>query len=396
MQTSGPTVKTSKLPAGVVAVGVVSFFNDIASEMVVPLVPILLTTSLAAGPLALGLIEGVADFVAALLKLWSGRLSDVLGGKRKPLTVAGYAVSNIARPLIALAGSWWHVLIFRSIDRVGKGLRTSPRDALIADLTEPEQRGRAFGLHRMFDNGGAFLGAVLASFLLGSVGLTPIQVVWVSVAAGAMALIVLIVAVREPAKPFIVGPMTELSWRTLSPRLRLYLGVLGVFALGRIPETFIMLLAHVRGWSPAKALALWAAYSLAKSLAAYAGGAMADHYGKRRLLLLSWFAQAGCLAFLAFADGGIPFIVAVLLFGVALGGGEGTERAVVSLFADATQLGTAFGWYNLLTGVVAVLAGALLGGLWQWFGQTTALATAAFITLIAACGVIALRPQAKS
>ena len=150
-----------RLPRTVIALGLVSLFNDLASEIVVPLIPILLATVLGAGPVALGVIEGVADAVAAFLKLWSGRRSDALGGRRKGLTLAGYLLSNFARPLLGLAGSWATVLLLRSVDRVGKGLRTAPRDALIADATPPQIRGYAYGFNRALDNGGAVGAACL-------------------------------------------------------------------------------------------------------------------------------------------------------------------------------------------------------------------------------------------
>ncbi|MDP3281104.1 MAG: MFS transporter, partial [Nitrosomonas sp.] len=155
-----------QLPRTVVVLGLVSFFNDFASDIVVPLIPILLATVLSAGPIALGLIEGVADALACFLKLWAGRHSDVMSGRRKGLALSGYMLSNLARPLLGLAGSWVTVLLLRSVDRVGKGLRSAPRDAMVADATPPHIRGYAFGFHRALDNAGAVAGALTAAAIL--------------------------------------------------------------------------------------------------------------------------------------------------------------------------------------------------------------------------------------
>ncbi|MBU2823056.1 MFS transporter, partial [Acidithiobacillus ferrooxidans] len=179
------------LPLTVLVLGLVSFFNDLASEMVVPLIPVLLATILAAGPVALGLVEGVADTVASFLKLWSGRHSDLIGGRRKGLTVIGYTVSNLARPLIAVVGSWPALLLVRSIDRMGKGIRTAPRDALLADSTPPERTGFAFGYQRAMDNGGALLGALVAAAVLHFSGIPLEDVILLSAIPGAVAILLL-------------------------------------------------------------------------------------------------------------------------------------------------------------------------------------------------------------
>src|SRR3954451_17172755 len=186
-----------KLPRTVIVLGLVSFFNDFASDIVIPLIPILLATVLAAGPAALGLIEGVADAVASLLKLWSGRHSDAMSGRRKGLAVAGYTLSNIARPLLGLAGSWPMVLLLRSIDRMGKGLRSAPRDALVADATPAHMGGYAFGFHRALDNGGAVAGSLAAAAVLAWSGLSLSEVILWSAVPGFVAVLLLGAGVRE-------------------------------------------------------------------------------------------------------------------------------------------------------------------------------------------------------
>src|SRR6185437_5861900 len=261
-QTSTPM----RLPRTVIALGLVSMFNDLASEIVVPLIPILLATVLGAGPLALGVVEGVADAVAAFLKLWSGRRSDALGGRRKGLTLAGYLISNLARPLLGLAGSWGVVLLLRSVDRLGKGLRTAPRDALIADSTSPESRGYAYGFQRAMDNGGAVGGSLFAAAVLAwsHVGLT--NMILLSAIPGFAAILCLAAGVKEPPAPVRRPLPPPLGFSMLSAPMRRYLTVLGLFTLARASETFILLLGHDRGASTVDLLLLWAALNFAKAL----------------------------------------------------------------------------------------------------------------------------------
>jgi hypothetical protein len=205
-----------RLPRTVIALGLVSFFNDLASEIVVPLVPILLATVLGAGPVALGLIEGVADAIAAALRLWSGRRSDQLGGRRKGLVLAGYALSNLVRPLLALAGSWMSVLVLRSLDRVGKGLRTAPRDALVSDATPAAMRGYAYGFQRALDNGGAVGGSLIAAGVLAwsTIGLQ--QMILLSVIPGALAVLCVVFGVRTTPSPS-APPLLDEEGRTTPP-----------------------------------------------------------------------------------------------------------------------------------------------------------------------------------
>jgi hypothetical protein len=210
-----------KLPRTVLVLGFVSFFNDLASEIVVPLIPILLTSVLGAGPVALGLIEGVADAVAAVLKLWSGRRSDLMGGRRKTLVVAGYALSTLARPLLGLAGSWITVLLLRSVDRVGKGLRTAPRDALVADATAADIRGYAYGFHRALDNAGAVGGSLIAAAVLAFSAVSLPQMILLSAIPGFAAVLCLMLGVRE-ARPAGAGSGSAAHAPTTPPAAQAY------------------------------------------------------------------------------------------------------------------------------------------------------------------------------
>ena len=396
-----------RLPSTVIALGLVSFFNDLASEIVVPLMPILLATVLGAGPVALGLIEGVADAIAAALRLWSGRRSDQLGGRRKGLVLAGYALSNLVRPLLALAGSWVSVLVLRSLDRVGKGLRTAPRDALVSDATPAAMRGYAYGFQRALDNGGAVGGSLIAAAVLAwsTIGLQ--QMILLSVIPGALAVVCVVFGVRttpSPSAPPLLGkegrtPTTPspsapsllekegsgaaalppLRWSALGVPMRRYLAVIGLFTLARASETFIVLLGHQRGASTVELLVLWAALSLAKSITATQGGKLADRLGCIAPIALSWTALAVGFVLLAVLPGQAALWVVTIGYGLFAGLGEGAERALSGDFSQERERGTAFGWYNLMLGLFAVPAGVMFGGLWQVFGAPAAFATAGLL-----------------
>jgi Major Facilitator Superfamily len=251
----------ARLPASVVVLGWVSFLNELSSQIVAPLIPLLLATVLGAGPVALGLIEGFADAVASLLKLWAGRRSDVLGQKRKGFIVGGYGLSVIARPLIGLAINWPMVLLLRSLDRAGKGLRGAPRDALVADATPKQLQGRAYGLNRALDYAGAVGGSLIAAAALTYVSDKISTIIFLSVIPGVLALLLLVFVVQDvPAlatdqKQKVVPP---LRWSALSAPSRRFLAVLIVFSCSRASESFILLRAHELGMSTVMVLLLWA------------------------------------------------------------------------------------------------------------------------------------------
>lgn len=372
------------LPRAVVALSMVSFLNDLASEMVIPLLPILLASVMHAGPVALGAIEGVADAVASFLRLWAGRYSD-RSARRKPLTLLGYALSNSTRPLFGLVGTWTGVLVLRSVDRVGKGLRSAPRDALIADTTAPAIRGYAFGFHRAWDNAGAVLGGLCAAAILAWSTSSIKDVMLWSALPGALALILLVFGVAEkPANP---GPQIKpplLRWQNLSLSLRRYLYVLGMFTFARASETFIILRGHELGISPVLLLLLWVSLNLAKAITSTWGGKLSDAIGQKRVMLISWYGYS--VAFFAFtqiASAGGLWIVTVF-FGLIAGFGEGAERALISLYAQDRERGGSFGWYYFTTGLAAIPAGLLFGGVWAWLGAAGAYAFAGLLALISA------------
>jgi MFS family permease len=390
MRSRASAISIDRLPRSVVVLGLVSFLNDIATEMVVPLVPILLATTLAAGPWVLGLMEGFADSVAAFLRLWAGRRSDASGGQRKPLAIAGYTISNFARPVLGFATNWMQVVVLRAIDRIGKGIRSAPRDALIVDLTLARLRGRAFGLHRAFDNAGAVLGALVGAAVIYETAASLSQIVIYSAIPGFLGVILLAFAVPEPATPRAgsAAPIKLMSWRQVSAPLKRYLWVLALFTFARIPETFVILRAHELGAGAVKALLLWAALNFVKSIAAYWGGRISDRYGKLRLLIPGWTLHAAAMLGFCIVDDFAALVMVSLFFGLAAGSTEGIERALLGDHADEQDRGTLYGWYYAFLGFTAVPAGVGFGFLWQWLGAPVAFAAAAAFALAA---VVTLR-----
>jgi MFS family permease len=380
------------LPRGVVVLGLVSFCNDLASDIVIPLVPVLLATVLAAGPVALGAIEGVADAVASLLKLWAGRRSDLRGGRRKRLVVAGYAISNVARPLLALAGGWGTVLALRAADRVGKGIRSAPRDAMIGDLAPPGRAGAAFGLQRALDNAGAVLGALVAAAAIAWLQTDIATIILASAIPGALAVALLAFGVRDVPTAHAAGAASivaraappPLAWSLLSPLTRRYLGVVGVFTFARTSETFVVLRGHGIGLATAELLVLWAAMQAAKIATAYGGGVLSDRLGRRGVMIVSWTALVPAFALLAFADTRVALWLAAIALGAVSGLAEGAERALIDDLAAPGERGTAFGWYYLVTGLAAIPAGLAFGLLWAAFGAGVAYGYAAALAALSA------------
>jgi len=375
-----------KLPATVIAIGLVSFFNDLASEMVTPFIPILVATVLGAGPVILGLVEGVADAAASFLKLWAGRYSDVKQGRRKRLMVFGYGLSNLARPLLGLVSSWGALLLLRSLDRAGKGLRDAPRDALLADSAHAGIHGLAYGFHRAMDNAGALGGTLLAVAALSWFHWQVGEVILWSAVPGALVLLVLIFGVREPSRQHIEQEVQRvpLAWSKLTPNMRRYLWVLVLFTFARASESFILLRGHELGMSLVQVLLLWATLNVCKSVASLPGGNMADRFGKRRITIISWSGYAISFVMLGLVEHGNALWFATVLYGSLIGFGEGSERALVSLYADERERGTAFGWYHLAVGISAIPAGVLFGAVWHYWNAGMAFLFAGLLSLLSA------------
>ncbi|KPJ95635.1 MAG: hypothetical protein AMJ53_02400 [Gammaproteobacteria bacterium SG8_11] len=370
------------LPRTVVILSLVSFLNDAASEMITPLLPIFLTAVLGAGPLVVGLVEGVAEATASILKLISGRLAD-RGWNAKGLVVGGYGLSNTARPLIGLAFGWAWVLVLRFLDRVGKGLRTSPRDALIAASTDSHLRGRAFGFQRALDHGGAVVGPLLAFMLLGW-GLDLHHVFLLSVVPGVLVMLLLWFGL-PPTPPIAAeAPIAiPLGWRGVDARLRALIIAAGGLALATTPEVFLVLWAQARGLEIVWVPLLWAAASAVKVVVAIPGGHWSDRFGRLPVLVVGWGARILILIALGLtATGDLTIWLLFLAYAGSLAFTEGAERALIGDYAPVGQKATAYGVYHMISGLLALPGALLFGALWQWFNATTAFMTAAGLTTL--------------
>jgi MFS family permease len=370
------------LPRTVVILGVVSLLNDAASEMITPLLPIFLTATLGAGPAIVGFVEGLAEATASLLKLVSGRLAD-RGMSAKGLVVGGYTLSNAGRPLLGLAAGWLAVLLLRFLDRVGKGLRTAPRDAFIAGAVGAAERGRAFGFHRSMDHAGAVIGPLLAFGLLAAHADLQ-QVFLASALPGALVILLLVLGLpSQPSAPAALAP--SFRWSALHRRLRAMILASGVLALASVPEVFVVLWATQAGMSVTWVPLVWAAASLAKMLIAMPAGVLSDRLGRLPVLLGGWSARVAVLLLLAFAQpGALGVWILFIAYSATLAITEPAERSLIGDHADERERGTAFGLYHLTGGLLVLPGAVIFGSLWQAFGSGMAFATAAAVTGIAA------------
>ncbi|MBK7877064.1 MAG: MFS transporter [Planctomycetes bacterium] len=386
------------MPRNVVALGVVSLFADAAGDMIAPLLPVFVAGLAGGGPLALGWIEGIADALSSLLKLLAGAWSDRLR-KRKGLVVVGYVLAALARPLMALAGAAWHAGAVRALDRTGKGLRTSPRDALLAAAVEPARRGEAFGLHRAMDHAGAVIGPLVAVLLLSVFAFEVREVFWVATIPGALSVVVLLVWVRDEdaieAPPRSAEPLKPLPSRAM---LR-FLGPLAVFTLGNASDLFIVLRASeslgVNGSILALPL-LWLALHVVKLTSSLYAGRLTDRLGARPLILAGWVVYAAIYGGLAFAGDAWVVVVLSILYGTYHGLTEGAEKALVAELSLPEERGAAYGWYHLVLGVCALPASVAFGFLWQRFGSASSFLTSAALALVACALLLAARPNARA
>ncbi len=396
-----------RLPRNVWVVTLTSFLTDISTEMITNLLPLFLFSVLGVRTSVIGLIEGVAETTASLLKVFSGWLSDRIG-RRKVLAVLGYGLSTAAKPFLYWATSWWWVLGVRFADRVGKGLRTAPRDALVADSAEGEHRGLAFGLHRAGDTAGAVVGIGLALAVLSAVGRQGAldqrvfqSVVLISVVPAVLAVVVLALGAREPRG---MGPsptMLSLSLRGLDRRFLLFLGVVLLFTLGNSSDAFLILRARSVGLSVSAVLGLMIAFNLTYALMSSPAGALSDRVGRRRLLVGGWLLYA--LAYFGFArlTVGWQAWLWMAVYGIYYGMAEGAARALVADLVPAERRGTAYGIYHAAVGLAAFPASLVAGilwqgvGRWQGFGPSAPFLFGAALALLAALLLAALPIGAK-
>ena len=384
---AAPNPRGSLLRGNVLWMSVVSFLNDAASEMIYPLLPIFLTGVMGAGAAFLGVIEGVAEASSSLLKLASGVFAD-RSGRRKGLVAWGYGIAALARPLIAVATMPWQVLAIRFSERVGKGLRSAPRDAMLTESVPEEVRGAAFGIHRAADHAGAVAGPLLASALLLLMPGRMREVFAFALVPGLITLAVVLLKVHDPrgkAPPPPAETRAPLPpFSALGPVFPRYLGVLVLFALGNSSDAFLLLRARDLGVAVALIPLLWAALHLSKVVWSVIGGRMSDALGPRRTIVAGWLVYAAVYGGFAAASAEWHVWALFLVYGLFFGLTEASEKSLVAAFAPAELRGSAFGWYHAVIGVSALVSSILFGVLWQSFGSATAFLVGAGLALAAA------------
>lgn len=399
-----------RLPRNVFAISLVSLLNDASSEIIYPLLPVFLSLTLGASPGIVGLIEGTAESISSLLKLLAGHFSD-RHGKRKVFVVFGYVLSSFTRPLLAFAGSWFQVLGLRAADRVGKGIRSAPRDAMIADNVRIEERGLAFGFHRAMDHTGAVIGPLLGYLL----------VLWLaadrnaptardfnkifllaSIPAFASVLVVSFF-VRESyqkvAAPDELKQPAPLSLRGFDSNFKRFLLLVALFTLSNSSDAFLLLRAQSKGVSIAAIPLLWAMLHVSKVVSSIFGGDLSDRLGRRRLIVSGWILYAAVYAGFAFVNNAISVWILFLIYGIYFGLAEGAEKALVADLVRPDQRGTAYGLYNLAFGITVLPASLMMGGLWDWRGPRTAFLVSAILGATAALLLMLLvktRKQAEA
>jgi MFS family permease len=427
MATTTTNPERPRLGRNVVVLGGVSLLTDVASEMAYPLLPVFLTTVLGAGATALGAIEGAAEAVASLVKLGSGWLSD-RRRRRKPLVLGGYALASAVKPLIGLAATAGQVMAIRVADRVGKGIRTPPRDALIADSVAPEIRGKAFGFHRAADNLGAVIGPLLAFAVLRfAPGASLREVFFLTAIPAALSVALLAAGVRETARREVAGaaagagavgrpvaaeaagaamaagepaaavpvPASTAPGAAAGPggaaglgtRFWWLLAVLFVFTLGNSSDAFLLLRAARLGVAPALVPVLWALLNLVKSVSNVPGGALSDRFGRRPLLIAGWAIYAAVYLGFGLAAAAWQVWALFAVYGLYFGATEGAQSALVADCAPAARRGAAFGLYNLAIGIGALPASLIFGVLVDRAGARAAFTFGAGMALAAAVAV---------
>ncbi len=396
--------------------GAVSFFTDVSTEMIYPLLPVFLAGVLGANASFIGAIEGAAESTASLLKVVTGWWSDKIG-RRKPLVVAGYAIASFVRPFTALAQTATQVLAIRVTDRVGKGIRTAPRDALLADSAHPEARGRAFGFHAAADNAGAVLGPLIAFLFLkiqgvqsleGTKGLIPRDeqairnVFWLASIPALVAVVVLVIVVREVPRTGtgdrVAAPSggasggADVSTR-LSRRFWAYLVVILLFTLGNSTDAFLLLRAHQLGVPLALAPILWALLNLVKAATGTYGGHLSDSLGRKPLIVGGWLLYAAVYFAFGRATAAWHAWALFAVYGIFYGMTEGTEKALVADIVPRARRGSAFGWYNLAIGLGALPASLIFGAIWDRAGAPSAFVFGATLALVAAVLMAFVAPR---
>lgn len=382
--------QSGSLPRPVWLLGWVSLLNDAATEMIYPLLPVYLSRVLGVGAVSLGIIEGVAEGVNSVLKVLSGRLSD-RWSRRKPIVIAGYALSSFARPFIAITAQWTQVLAIRVLDRTGKGIRGAPRDAMLAAFTTPETRGRVYGFHRAMDHAGAVVGPLAATaFLLAWPGeyraLFALTIIPGVLAVWMLFRVPEVARERPPSDRrdrSIGGAMPKRFWGLMA--------IILVFSLGNSADAFLLLrLSTVLGHDAYLPL-LWSSLHVVKASLSTHGGALSDRVGRKAVIAAGWSVYAIVYVGFAVADSAVWLVTWFLAYGIYFGLAEGTERALVADLTPADRQGTAFGYYNAALGIGALLASVVFGVLYQRFGHAIAFGAGAGLATLAAVLLLLLR-----
>jgi len=380
-----------KLGRNVLALGTVSFFTDVASEMMYPLLPVFLASVLGASASFIGVIEGAAESVAALLKLASGWWSDRVQS-RKGLVLVGYVIASVIRPFTAATHTAAQVLGIRVTDRIGKGIRSTPRDALIAESVDPSIRGRAFGFHAAADNAGAVVGPLIAFGVLYAWH-TPLRTVfWLTAIPGALAVLVLWIFVRDVPHAVAHTERPHMFGADLPSRFWGYLAVVFTFTLGNSTDAFLLLRASQLGVPVALAPVLWALLNFVKSTTGTHGGGLSDKIGRRPLIIGGWLLYSAVYLAFGLAHSAWQAWVLFAVYGVFYGMTEGTEKAMVVDMVPSQRKGTALGWYNLAIGIGALPASLMFGAVWDRAGAPAAFALGAALAFIASVGIMFVRP----
>lgn len=397
--------KVRQLPRNVWAVSLTSFLNDISSEMVINILPLFLANVLGVRTSIIGVIEGVAEATASLLKVFSGWLSDKLGG-RKWIAVAGYGISTLSKPFFYIANSWGMIAGVRWADRLGKGVRTAPRDALVADSIKPEQRGISFGFHRAADTGGAMVGILIAAFAVWLAQSNNLQlgestfrtVVLISLIPAVLAVLSLAAIARDIPKKS-EAKAAKISFKALGKPFLIFLLIVGLFDLGNSSDAFLVLRAQERGMSVLGILLMLAAFNLVYALVSTPAGSLSDRIGRRKVIIGGWMVYG--VIYLGFAMAQRPWHIwgLYIAYGVYYGMAYGTAKAMVADLVSPELRGTAYGTYNATLGIIDLPASLLAGLLWQgvgaWegFGPSAPFYFGGGLALLAALLLIIWRPK---
>lgn len=387
------------VPRSVWALGFVSMFMDISSEMIHALLPLYMVGVLGTSVLAVGLIEGIAEATASIMKVFSGAISDRFG-KRKLLAVIGYGLAALTKPVFPLAGTLDWLVGARFVDRIGKGIRGAPRDALVADVTPPELRGAAYGLRQTLDTIGAFTGPLLAILLMGWTANNYQTVFWFAVLPAFIAVAILVFCVREPKRPADARPrkipLNRADLARLGSRYWWVVGIGLAFTLARFSEAFLILRAESTGlplmWAPAVLVVMGVAFSLS----AYPAGVLSDRMRKMDLLLIGVALLIAADLVLAFVPGLAGLGLGVALWGLHMGFTQGLFNVLIADSAPAELRGTAFGMFHLLTGVALLLASVIAGALWDSIGFQGTFTAGALFAVLTAAGLLALRSTRRA